>query len=113
MSDIKKKDFNGIYIEITSEGDGNINFGAGLDFTEDATEEFKDYMETLLAGLFGILSTDVASVENLGKWVVSQSNFTWRDSGIHHPIENGSKGDVIDFLEFQSSKFDPKKNRKH
>lgn len=114
MADIDKRDFNGIYIEITSEGDGNINFGAGLEFTEEATDEFKEYMETLLAGLFGVLTTDVTAVENLGKWIVSQDKFKWRDSGIYHPSENnGSGADVVDFLEFHSAKFDPKKNRKH
>ena len=113
MADIEKKDFNGIYIEITSEGDGNIQFGAGLDFTEEATDEFKEYMEMLLAGLFGVLSTDVAAVENLGKHIMEQENFKWRESGIFHPEENGVKGDVVDFLDFHSAKFDPQKNRKH
>ena len=114
MGDIDKRNFNGIYIEITSEGDGNINFGAGLEFTEEASEEFKEYMEILLAGIFGVVSTDVATVENLGKWIVSQKNFKWNESGIFHPSEHqGSDAEVIDFLEFHSKKFDPKKNRKH
>ena len=51
MGDIDKRNFNGIYIEITSEGDGNINFGAGLEFTEEASEEFKELADKISANL--------------------------------------------------------------
>ena len=85
----KKDDFNGIYIELTSEVEGHLSFGAGLEFTATATEEYKTYMETLLAGIFCIISTDLSQVEALGAYVRDQEGFAWNDSPSEASSEDG------------------------
>jgi len=72
-----KEKFNGIFIELTSEGLGDLCFGAGLEFEDGATPEYKKYMETLLAGIFCILSTDIGQLEALGAYMMETEQFDW------------------------------------
>lgn len=48
---------NGVYIELTMDEEGNLAFSGGWDFDDDVDEDYVGYMQTLLSGLYAILST--------------------------------------------------------
>ena len=103
----KKDGFNGIYIEPTSEGEGDLSFGAGMEFTDTATPEYKAYMETLLAGVFCIFSTDIAQVEALGVYMREHEGFDWGESPPKTPTQDGDalEGDLLSDLKiYKTSK---------
>lgn len=111
---------NGVYIELTVDEEGVLQFGGGWDFDEDVSDEYVDYMQCLLAGLYGILSTQTENVLAAGDMVRSAPGFDgfegdMDEGGIQFTpdpaLENKIKtkdGNVIDLASLK-----PKSKSKH
>lgn len=119
--------FNGIYIELSADVDGNLTFGGGWSFEEDAPDELIEYMHDILAGIYGIITTQHDNVVSAGRIVRAAPGFRGFDDDpepdveivfepddelLERVSEQGEQSDskVVDF---EKVKFDSKKHRKH
>lgn len=127
MSSKPEDDFSGIFIEITTDMDGSLIFGGGWVFEDDDPDDYVEYMHDLLAGIYGIISTQHDNVISAGRIVRAAPGFRGFDADpdpdmeivfepddelLERVSEQGEQGDskVVDF---KKAKFDPKKHRKH
>lgn len=114
MTDEKKKDpFNGIYLEISSDGLGELQVGGGIEFTDDVGTEYTQVMENLLLGIVSSLSNSFPRLIELGETLQRNPNFKWEDYGIQYEgVTNSSTTNIVDINDFFKD-FDSKKHRKH
>lgn len=102
--------FNGIYLEITSQGLGDISIGGGIEFEDDVGEEFKEMMENLLAGLMSSLSASFPAIVTLGAATKDIPNFDWESIGVNYETHNSTSNNVV---EFPTRKFNSKTDKVH
>jgi hypothetical protein len=116
---------NGIFIELVADEEGTLHFSGGWEFDDDVSEEYVEYMQTLLAGLYGIVSTQVENVYQAGQMVRAAPGFDNFE---------GDQGDGFEFIpdedlvravaekegtteenvvQFDLAKFSVKNKRKH
>ena len=57
MSAEQLEKLNGVYIELSLDEEGNLAFGGGWEFEDGVDEDYIAYMQTLLRGMYAILST--------------------------------------------------------
>ena len=77
MSDksTEKTSFNGVFVDIQTNDDGNLEFSAGYDFDDEVTEEYIEYMKDMLAGIFSAVSTQMEALVVAGRSVRSTPEF--------------------------------------
>lgn len=73
MSD--KSSFNGVFVDIQTNDEGNLEFAAGYDFDDEVNEEYVEYMKDMLAGLFSAVSTQMEALVVAGRAVRSTPEF--------------------------------------
>ena len=102
MTDEKKKDpFNGIYLEISSDGLGELQVGGGIEFTDDVGTEYTQVMENLLLGIVSSLSNSFPRLIELGETLQRNPNFKWEDYGIQYEgVTNSSTTNIVDINDF-------------
>ena len=114
MSEEKKKEpFNGIYLEISSTGKGDLQVGGGIEFTDDVGTEYTQVMENLLLGIVSSLSGSFPRLVELGETLQRNPNFEWSDYGIDYDSAKTDPANIVDIKDFFNSNFDSKKHRKH
>ena len=110
------KQFNGVFIEIVPGEDQSLEFRCGYSFPEDSDPEMVDYYRTMVAGIFGIISTHPDDLISVGEIVRTVSDFDVPPAPDDDPeiafdpdntlLERLGSEKVIDLTNY---KFDPKK----
>lgn len=127
---------NGVYIELSMDEEGNLSFGGGWDFDEHVDEDYVAYMQTLLKGLYAILSTQhdnvmaAGNMANVGAYLAAveaeqalyddedyeddgQMEFVFEpDEALLRAIEENQPSSPDNIVDFANMKFDPRKHRK-
>lgn len=67
MSEDKKKAFNGIFVDLQTNDEGNLEFSAGYDFDDEVNPEYVEYMKDVLAGMYAVISTELENVIEAGR----------------------------------------------
>jgi hypothetical protein len=114
---VSEEDFEGVFIEITPGDEGNVSFKCGWKFPDDADPGAVDYFKSIVAGIYGILSSDPEDLVSIGDVVRSVSDFD-------NPVEEQEEPILVfepdeEFLKKMEdskvvdlSKFKPKPNSK-
>lgn len=109
-------EFNGVFIEMVPSSEGTMEFRCGYSFPASADPDMVDYYKTLVAGIFGMVSTHPDDLVAIGDIVRTVSDFdvpvASEQEGeiVFEPaeelLEKLGKDKVIDLNKF---KLDPKK----
>ena len=115
---------NGVFIELSTDEEGALVFHGGYEFEDGVSEDYIEYMTTLLAGIYGVVSTQTENVFNAGLLVKSSPGYSGfevdqedgpgveftPDENLVKKTDKNGDGTVIDF---DLSKFSTKNKRKH
>jgi hypothetical protein len=114
-------EFEGVFMDVSIDESGDLVVSAGFRFDEDYPEEWQDYLQDVLAGLYGLLSSQTDAVVTTGKAVRSAPGF----NGFTEVSDDGQlelqfdpSEELLEAIKAEQSdktvvQFDPKKNRKH
>jgi len=113
--------FEGVFLDITIDEEGDLIVSAGSTFSEEYPEEWQDYLQDLLAGLYGVITSQNEAIITTGKAVRSApgfSGFNAEDVGDQLELDFEPAEELLEALKAKSEdstviKFDPKKHRKH
>lgn len=90
--------FNGVFVDIKTNDEGNLEFAAGYDFEDDVNEEYIEYMKDMLAGIFSAVQNQMEALVMTGRIVRSTPGF---EEYIGHLSKAGEKmvheGNVVQF----------------
>jgi len=67
--------FNGVFIELCPRGEGTIDFRCGYSFPADTDPEMVEYFKTMVAGVFGMVSSHPDDLVAVGEIVRTVSDF--------------------------------------
>lgn len=118
------ENLNGIYIELTADENGGLIFSGGWEFDDDVHEDYVDYMQTILAGLYGVVSTQIENVYQAGQMVRSAPGFNNFEEGdtefefvpddeLVKAVAEKEGSSEENVVKFDLAKFSPKNKRKH
>jgi hypothetical protein len=119
MSDTEQEyePLNGIVIELQGDLDGNIIFSGGWEFDDDINPEYVEYMQTLLSGMYAMVSTQLDNVLAAGEIIRAAPGF---DESIFMPqsneeldIEVDLEADDEKIVNFAKRTFKKGKDKKH
>ena len=134
MSAEQLEKLNGVYIELSLDEEGNLAFGGGWEFDDDVDEDYIAYMQTLLRGMYAILSTQhdnvlvAGQMASVGALMAAMENEYDEDEDddemeiVFEPDEEfleavqkaqeaeQAQDNVVDISKM---KFNPRKHRKH
>lgn len=134
MSAEQLEKLNGVYIELSLDEEGNLAFGGGWEFEDGVDEDYIAYMQTLLRGMYAILSTQHDNVLVAGQ-MASVGAFMAAMEDEYDEDEDDDEMEIVfepdeEFLEavqkaqeaeqaqdnvvdISKMKFNPRKHRKH
>lgn len=76
MSEEKENSgYNGVFVDINSDDDGNLQFSAGYDFDDDVNPEYVEHMKDVLAGIFAYVNNQMDALVLAGRIVRSTPGF--------------------------------------
>lgn len=67
--------FNGIFVDIQTNDDGNLEFSAGYDFDDEVNPEYIEYMKDVLAGLYAAVSGQLENIVMAGRMTRESPEF--------------------------------------
>lgn len=83
-------EFNGVFIEMVPSGDQSMEFRCGYSFPASADPDMIEYYKTMVAGIFGMVSTHPDDLVAVGEIVRTVSDFD-----VPAAPDDGGEGEIV------------------